>query len=1152
MTRHILLLLALWIGSCASAQLGIEHRFVYPADAWSMAIADMDTDGDGDAVQVNSDHILVHEQVAPGEYRVTSDLGVPGRVDRVRVVDMDGDGVRDLVLARRDANTIAWVRVLGGGVFGSLEDLAVGISKPFDVQAQDLDGDADFDLVFAHDTANVKVSWAENLGGGSFGNAVLIASTLVNFPNYPETYSYFDIGDMENDGDLDVLIDGLVTAWSVNDGSGNFTTVPVPGGLWGENIQLAQLNGDPYPDLLISQGGVQTLINDGSGGFGAPQSNQLGSATYMEALDVDADGDDDLAFRTGGGTGFPDWLEIAHNDGTGQLDTWSSSLPGFNRQPYAIGDLDGANGLDVFGRANFGLFVVLDGSSSEQRITSVPQPLSVSVFDADGDGDNDVAVSGVTTWGSGPGLGVQPLQLAVHMNQGAGNFGQTPIDAWVNDVPIVRTDPTDIDGDGDDDLVAVSQDPIGGTSKQLIVFDNQNPGLDSVGAIGTWWNQYLPHQTIPLLGDLDSDGDPDVTWLSSHIHSSLNMGGGTFAPEQAFSPDWGWIPQAFALCDMDGDTDPDLIWAQGGSAVDSLFWCANNGMGGFGPSQWIGMSGVNWTQESWWLATAPRTEGLQSVDMDLDGAEDLVCFAGDSLAVMLYNGSMYTNSSAVPCFAGSLQVGDMDGDGYPDVVALRPNGDILAWLNQGNGSLGGEFMLASGSLHTGRSDLALADMDGDNDLDVITCSETGSAAWLPNSFNSNFRALGEVWHDTDADATHDPGEGPLPFILLGCDPPYGYPLTDTTGAYAFALEQGLFTLSIQAPDALWTLTTDSTEYHVNLTLLDPVSTGNDFGYVAAVDTTILETFIDPLFGCGGTSVIFLNVTNQGTTTPDGIVSLTLDSMLSYAYANPAPDSVVGQTIHWGFDALYYYSDFPITLVVNSPDTGFIGTVVTLADTLSVLDSLGNVAFTIPVPWSGMVWCSWDPNYKEVDPAGIDTLGYVDIGTEYLDYTVHFQNTGNAPATDVVIRDLLDTDLQPASLTVLGASHPLTSAGIEPAGFLVFTFDGINLPDSGSDFSGSMGYVKYRIHLDDGLPHLTTIENSAAIYFDTNQPVITDTVLNTLIDCSLFTSTITLLGADLLQASEGESYQWFLNGAPVPGATSQELVVSSSGSYTVEV
>jgi hypothetical protein len=54
----------------------------------------------------------VHEQVAPGEYRVTSDLGVPGRVDRVRVVDMDGDGVKDLLMARRDANTIAWVRVL--------------------------------------------------------------------------------------------------------------------------------------------------------------------------------------------------------------------------------------------------------------------------------------------------------------------------------------------------------------------------------------------------------------------------------------------------------------------------------------------------------------------------------------------------------------------------------------------------------------------------------------------------------------------------------------------------------------------------------------------------------------------------------------------------------------------------------------------------------------------------------------------------------------------------------------------------------------------------------------------------------------------------------------------------------------------------------
>ena len=62
------------------------------------------------------------------------------------------------------------------------------------------------------------------------------------------------------------------------------------------------------------------------------------------------------------------------------------------------------------------------------------------------------------------------------------------------------------------------------------------------------------------------------------------------------------------------------------------------------------------------------------------------------------------------------------------------------------------------------------------------------------------------------------------------------------------------------------------------------------------------------------------------------------------------------------------------------------------------------------------------------------------------------------------------------------------------GILEFTFENIHLPYSGS---GRFGYVMYQIKLKENLPVGTEILNSAAIYFDYNLPVITNTAINTI-------------------------------------------------------
>ncbi|MCB0810255.1 MAG: T9SS type A sorting domain-containing protein, partial [Flavobacteriales bacterium] len=167
-------------------------------------------------------------------------------------------------------------------------------------------------------------------------------------------------------------------------------------------------------------------------------------------------------------------------------------------------------------------------------------------------------------------------------------------------------------------------------------------------------------------------------------------------------------------------------------------------------------------------------------------------------------------------------------------------------------------------------------------------------------------------------------------------------------------------------------------------------------------------------------------------------------------------------------------------------------------------------------------------------------------------TIRFQNTGNDTAFTVTLLDTLDMDLDPVTMEVLAASHALTQIQVDTDRVALFRFQRILLPDSGTNEAASHGFVRYRIKPVAGSPHGTEITNSAGIVFDWNEAIITNTVLNTLVDCDLFAATLLDLGANLLEANAGDAYQWFLNGDTVPGATGRQFTALVSGSYTVQV
>lgn len=143
--------------------------------------------------------------------------------------------------------------------------------------------------------------------------------------------------------------------------------------------------------------------------------------------------------------------------------------------------------------------------------------------------------------------------------------------------------------------------------------------------------------------------------------------------------------------------------------------------------------------------------------------------------------------------------------------------------------------------------------------------------------------------------------------------------------------------------------------------------------------------------------------------------------------------------------------------------------------------------------------SWDPNDKAVSPKGIGDDGEIPVNTETLSYKIRFQNTGSAPAVNVVIRDAMDSNIDLTSMQVMDASHEHITDII--GNELVVTFNNILLPDSNSNEPESHGFIQVVANLKPGLTEGTQIFNTAEIYFDFNEPVITNTVVNTLKDAT---------------------------------------------------
>lgn len=452
---------------------------------------------------------------------------------------------------------------------------------------------------------------------------------------------------------------------------------------------------------------------------------------------------------------------------------------------------------------------------------------------------------------------------------------------------------------------------------------------------------------------------------------------------------------------------------------------------------------------------------------------------------------------------------------------------------------------------------------GSFDAPVVAAATNSYCTAATTCSAGGLHLQGTLFHDADGNGAYDSGESCFPNLITELQPDAVYAATNAECAFdLFTAQPGTHVLAPVPLDSWWTISTGSSAYTVEYTGGDSTITGLDFGYIPGLDTTVLTaTLVTAPVLCnnyfGNPVQGWLHVLNTGTTLPDVVVALTLDSAIGVVSSEPPVDSVVGQTAYWHLDAPGYYDIASIHMQLQSPfmlDPG---------DTLHGEGALllpGTLDTVQVFDWAGMVFCSYDPNDKLVTPMGVGTYGSIPPDTEWLSYVVRFQNTGTYAAADITVQDQLDPLVDPLSLQVLGGSHTLTGLHISGAGLVDFRFDNIQLPDSGADEAGSHGHIAFRVRPRPGLHHLDSIRNNAAIFFDQNAPVITNTVRNTIVNCPEAP-----WSAMIIAGGEGElwanydpngvfffTYQWLFNGEPVPGATDMMLEATANGSYSVRL
>jgi len=383
---------------------------------------------------------------------------------------------------------------------------------------------------------------------------------------------------------------------------------------------------------------------------------------------------------------------------------------------YRVGDVEADIAVSTQFQANWSYVLAPNTAPSFPSSSFIAHDISTtadgarSVITADLDGDGDLDVITASTIDD---------TVAWYENDGSENFTINVITSTADNAGSVTV--ADLDGDGDLDVLSASS-----LDSTIAWYENDGAANPSFTTNNILTN--ASGASSVTTADVDGDGDLDllysaaildrIAWLENDGAANPSFSNHNIT---ATADGAAFVSAA----DLDGDGDLDVVSAS--RLDDTIAWYENDG------SETFTARDITTT-----------ADGARYVSIaDLDGDGDL-----DVLSASQYDNTIawYENDGgAIPTFtarditttamgAYSVTTADMDGDGDLDLVAASQNNNTIAWYENDGGALPTFTAHDITTTLGGAIQAAVADVDGDGDLDVV------AAAWGSDTF---------AWYEND-------------------------------------------------------------------------------------------------------------------------------------------------------------------------------------------------------------------------------------------------------------------------------------------------------------------------------------------------------------------------------------------------------------------
>lgn len=711
--RNSLLLLAIFINctplfsqiNFENEKTLIEKHHTNIANS-EILIADLNSDNTKDLITISEveGYIIIHPNIN-GDYTNTQSKLILENQNEyptgASTIDINNDGLLDIIVCNRINNKISWFRNLGNFNFSALTTLINISNGPNLTLISDIDNDGKEDIITNLSANNTAVVWLKNNGNGTF------SSPLTIYTNNSYAIEKMLSKDLNNDGYPEIVLgdSSHYIFWMQNSGDGTFQNgtdyIYVNSG---KAFDFEDINNDNYLDLIYaSNSNIVKKLNLQGNGFGANQSTSA-NITFQEIKfkDIDQDGLSDLVGSNGTSLSYTkrlangsfinttqlintpplnyfiaddlnndnyiDFIVPSYNpDNNSNVKKLSAYFRNINSNSYSekpisfyngavfnikIADLDNDGKEDIISSFKSIIWNKNKGNGdfTSYRKISNSYPFSntftFEVETTDIDNDNDIDIVASTNSG-----------LEIYFNDGIGNFTSGPTIT----LPYVsrNIEVADLNGDMLKDIVMTFNAHAAGGTVSLAWIPNLTGvtfgNLTTIGVSAYGYEPYLIKCT-----DMDNDGNIDIVSHSneySRIHLHRNNGNGIFTVSLIQNP---VSAVCIAIEDFDNDGDKDIF--TGGNYTPGIFLIKNN----------------NGVFANKLLIQSKKADALEFADLNEDGLKDLVGIATEnsSLGTLHYyinNGTGFSNqillnSDGTSSLSRSIAIGNLNNDNKPDIV----------------------------------------------------------------------------------------------------------------------------------------------------------------------------------------------------------------------------------------------------------------------------------------------------------------------------------------------------------------------------------------------------------------------------------------------------------------------------------------------------